>query len=66
MPLEKSIENRIRRKAAPDYRIHKSRLPDTHRDNDGEYMLIENRRNIPVLGWRFNASLSEIEAWLDG
>ncbi len=64
--MSKTIENRVRRKAArKGYRVHKSRLRHTHPDNDGDFMLIENRQNIPVLGWRFNASLSEIEAWLD-
>lgn len=32
-------------------------------DNQGEFMLIRNSDNIPMLGFRFDASLDEIEAY---
>ena len=34
-------------------------------DQHGEYMLMENSRNIPVLGFKFDATLDEIEAYFE-
>lgn len=34
-------------------------------DNFGEYKLMEAAHNIPVLGFRFDASLEQIAAYID-
>lgn len=58
-------ESRVRSLARRQgYRVQKSRARRTHLDNCREFMLIECDRNIPVLGWRFDADLDEIESWL--
>jgi hypothetical protein len=59
-------ESAVRRKAdRAGYRVHKSRerkyVP--HSWNHGEFMLIEIHRNIPVLGWNYNATLEDIAAF---
>ncbi len=61
-------ESRIRRKAKRcGYQIHKSRkwkhVPNL--DNFGEYMLINRDGNLPVLGHRYDATLGEIEVYLN-
>ena len=60
-------ESRVRRRARREgYIVHKSRawkhVP--HCDNHGEFMLSESDRNIPVLGWRYDATLDEIDEYL--
>jgi len=35
-------------------------------DNHGEYMLVDADRNCIVLGQRFDATLDEVEAFLNG
>lgn len=61
--MEQRAESRVRRLAARHgYRVCKSRAM-LSLDNRGEYMLIENARNIPMLGWQFDASLDEIERY---
>jgi hypothetical protein len=64
---EKVLENRVRRKAARlGCRVIKSRqwkhVPNLY--NNGEYMLLDNR-GFPLGGHAYNASLEEIEDWLD-
>jgi len=60
-------EARIRRWAAREgYRVHKSRSRETNLDDHGEYMLVDNSNNTPVLGWWFHASLDEIAEYLRG
>lgn len=59
-------EARIRRWAAREgFRVCKSRSRDIKPNEDyGEYMLIDNSNNVPVLGWHHNASLDEIAEYL--
>jgi hypothetical protein len=62
----KTVENRVRRKAARDgYGLRKSRRIVNGYDNDGEYMLVDASHNYCVLSPRYDASLDEIETWLD-
>jgi hypothetical protein len=62
----KTVQNRVRRKAARNgYGIRKSRCYVDGWDNQGEYMLFDVSRNFCVLGPRCDATLEEIEAWLD-
>ncbi len=59
-----NAESRIRRRALrKGYVVHKSRSRSLHSNNFGEYMLCDDR-NCVVFGSRFDASLSEIEAFL--
>jgi hypothetical protein len=63
----KTQESRVRRKAHRlGYRVTKSRewkyVP--HLNNRGEYMLLSDR-NSPILGWNYDASLHEIENFLN-
>jgi hypothetical protein len=60
-------ESRVRRLARREgYTVRRSRerkhVPNI--DNHGEFMLIESDRNIPALGWRHDATLDEIDAFL--
>jgi hypothetical protein len=57
-PEEERLERRIRRLADKEgYRLVKAR--------GREYMLVEVwPHNLPVLGWDYDASLSEVEQWL--
>jgi hypothetical protein len=62
-----TLETRVRRKAGRiGYRVIKSRqwkhVPNLY--NYGEYMLLDNR-GFPLVGHAYNASLEEIEDWLD-
>jgi hypothetical protein len=60
-----SVSN-IRRKAKRlRYVVKKSRWRVGTSDNYGEYMLIDARRNVPMLGFKFDASLEEIDQWLE-
>jgi hypothetical protein len=64
---EESLENRIRGHASRrGYRVKKSRqwkhVPNG--DNFGDYMLIDTATGFVVLGSRFDASLEDIEAFL--
>lgn len=57
-------ESRVRRLAQREgYRVHRSRRAVSIY-NHGEFMLIENDRNIVALGGSYDASLDEIEAFL--
>ena len=61
-----TVENRVRRKAARNgYGIQKSRRYVDGWDNQGEYMLIDASQNFCILGPRYDATLDEIETWLD-
>lgn len=64
---EKSQESRVRSKARRQgYRVRKSRrrkhVPD-HEDH-GEYMILDADTGFPVFGFRYDASLDEVEAFL--
>lgn len=62
---DRTTEQRVRRLAKRlGYQIHKSRQQE-HADNFGEFMLVCIDPNCLVLGDRFNASLEEIEAYLN-
>jgi len=57
-------EDAVRRRAASrGYRVVRSR-DHPHSDNQGLYMLVENDRNICVLGQRFDATLEDINEYL--
>lgn len=56
----------VRRKARRwGYVVRKSRR-QLNLDNAGDFMLVEASRNIPVLGFRFDATLPEIAEYLAG
>lgn len=63
----KSDESRVRAKAQrAGYAVRKSRqrkVPNL--DNFGQFMLIDIDHNGAVLGSRFDASIDDIEAFLD-
>ena len=62
--MSKTTENRVRRKACRmGYAVHKSRARESL-DNYGAFMLVDER-NFVCLGTRFDASLEDIEHWLD-
>jgi hypothetical protein len=62
---ESSVRRHAQRRG---YLVRKSRqrkfVPNLN--NRGEYMLIEARRNLVVLGEQFNATLEDIAAYLNG
>jgi hypothetical protein len=61
---ERTQEHRIRRLARRQgYTVRKSRA-GLSGDNLGEYALVNSYYNIVVLGWRFDATLEQIEAFL--
>jgi hypothetical protein len=61
----KALESRLRRRAARErYIIRKSRRFDSI-DNFGEYMLVDASLNIPVLGYRYDATLHDIAVFLE-
>ena len=66
---DKMRESRVRRLAAQTrkewggYRLEKSRARPRF-DNQGQYMLVENNRNMIMLGGRFDATLDEVEEFL--
>jgi hypothetical protein len=58
------LENRVRRKAGRiGWRVCKSRQQQ-HCDNHGEFQLVDDNNTV-VLGDRYDASLDEIESYLD-
>jgi hypothetical protein len=61
----KTDENRVRRKAARrGLTLQKSRTPRSWLA-DARYRLLDPRYNHPLVGKRYDASLSEIERHLD-
>jgi hypothetical protein len=62
--MSSTLENRVRRKAGrAGYRVLKSRQRP-HFENQGEYMLIDQHA-LPVFGGYYDATLKDIEAFLD-
>jgi len=58
-------ESRLRRVAKQGgYVLRKSRVRSIHANNHGEYMLVNSQFNGVVLGANFDATLSEVEAFL--
>jgi hypothetical protein len=58
-------ENRVRKLAARHgYRVEVSRH-QLDKDNRGQFQLVESERSLVVLGEKFDASLDEIEAYLE-
>jgi hypothetical protein len=61
---QKSLENRVRRHAQRcGYRMLKSRRyspPDLY----DQYMLVDPSTGAPLVGYRYDASLKEVERWL--
>jgi hypothetical protein len=62
MVTESAVRKMARRHG---YRVCKSRRQESL-DNLADYMLIENNRNLVVLGSRFDATLEEIREYLTG
>jgi hypothetical protein len=61
---QKTRENRLRRAAARDgYRMTKSRRR-LSLDNFGDYMLLDASTNFPVIGFRFDADLDDVDHFL--
>jgi hypothetical protein len=68
MHSQKINETRVRRLARRcGFHIRKSRqskhVPNL--DNRGDYMVLDSRLNIPVLGFRFDATLDDIANYFD-
>ena len=63
MTTEASIRRRARRYG---YRVYKSRewrhVPNL--DNHGDYMLLDVGGNYPVLGYKYDATLEDINTYL--
>jgi hypothetical protein len=67
--IEGLSESAVRAKARRrGYLVWKSRQRNNvpNCDNFGDYMLVEARRNLCILGPRFNATLADIAAFLNG
>lgn len=65
MSMQKVNENRVRRKAARrGYEVRKSTSSGGWFNRSG-YRLLDPRWNLPLLGKRYDASLSKIERYLD-
>jgi hypothetical protein len=61
---DQTQEMRVRRMAArAGYSVHKAR-GGQHQNNHGAFMLVEQARNMVVLGADFDASLDDIAARL--
>jgi hypothetical protein len=61
---QKMQENRLRRAAArAGYRMTKSRRR-LSLDNFGDYMLLDASTNFPVIGFRFDADLDDVDHFL--
>ena len=59
--IEKTLESRARRTAAREgYRALKTRWRSGSCDNHGEFMLVEVGSNVPVAGFKYDMSASEI------
>jgi hypothetical protein len=66
MPIVTITESTLRGRAKrAGYVVHKSRRAQSL-DNWGDNMLVDARTNFVVLGWRFNATLEEIDEYIDG
>jgi len=64
--MTSTSESAIRRRARRHgYRVEKARGAE-HSNNKGEYMLVEINRNIPVIGWDYDADLEQISEFLEG
>lgn len=65
MTTVKSDENRVRRKAArKGLSLQKSRAPGSWLSG-ARYRLLDPRYNLPLIGKRYDASLSKVERHLD-
>lgn len=63
----KALESRVRRKARRlGYRLRKSRTVNVHANDFGEFGLLDKQDGYPIVGWNYDASLEEIEGFLDG
>ena len=61
---QKTFKSRVRRKASRiGYRVYKSRQRE-HYNNQGEFQLADDHNTV-MLGDRFDASLEEIETYID-
>jgi hypothetical protein len=62
----KTQESRIRRLARRNgYIVRKSRGA-VRLNNRGLYMLVDPSTGVPMVGWDFDATLDDIEVWLNG
>lgn len=65
MLTDKAMESRVRRKAKRNgYYLRKSRRWSFHPDDEGEFMLLDADTDFPVIGFRYDASLADADAWL--
>jgi hypothetical protein len=65
-PNEKVLESRVRRKARRlGYTVRKSRTINIHANDFGEFGLLDEQ-GYPLIGWNYDATLEEIEGFLDG
>jgi hypothetical protein len=64
--MSTTLENRVRRKASRlGYVVRKSRTQNIHANDYGEYALFDAQTIFPAFGWDYDATLGDIEAWLD-
>jgi hypothetical protein len=62
----KTLESRVRRKARRlGYTVRKSRTVYIHANDFGEFGLLDEH-GYPLIGWNYDATLEEIEGFLDG
>jgi len=59
-----SISTLRRRAREAGYRIVKSRKVNFSPDDQGEYMLVDVSTNLPLVGYKFDADLDDIAAFL--
>jgi hypothetical protein len=48
------------------YIIRQSRRQIDGLNNRGEFMLVDAEKHFPVLGFKYDATLDDIAAWIDG
>ena len=62
----KTQESRVRRLAQQNgYIVRKSRRA-IRLNNRGLFMLVDPSTGAPMVGWDYDATLDDIEAWLNG
>jgi hypothetical protein len=61
MLAESTVRARAKRAG---FSVRKSRRRSRTPSNCGEYMLLEQGRAIPILGWHYDATLDDIDQYL--
>ena len=62
--MNKSLENKLRRRLAKDGLLLKKSRKSTSLDNFGEYMIVDSKDNAIIAGNRFDLSLEDVENWI--